>query len=254
MTPIAQAAVTLSQFADVAMVVKATALIGIGLAAVRLAARSRASVRHLLLSATFAALLALPLAAAYSLDIPLSVPPDRPPAGRAGSRDRRATHAGPRRASQRSRDTAFLARGALDRARPRPLGCGRRGLPVSPCVGPLEAAPPAANRDPVAADEGRAPAARRGGGRGAAGRRRAARRSPAAPHVRHAAPRAGAAFGRARLERRRSAACVRARARARPAPRLGGTDRGARRLRRVVVPPAGVGSVAPDVPRGRARM
>ena len=115
MTPIAQAAVTLSQFADVAMVVKATALIGIGLAAVRLAARSRASVRHLVLAATFAALLALPLAAAYSLDIPLSVPADRP---------RRAA---PARAIDAPRVTA--------RAVPASEAATPRFLPVVPWTG-----------------------------------------------------------------------------------------------------------------------
>jgi beta-lactamase regulating signal transducer with metallopeptidase domain len=91
MTPFAQAAVSLSQSPELSMAVKATVLIAIGLAAVRVAARSRASVRHLLLAATFGAILTLPLAAAYSLDIPLSVPADRT----AGTVPDRATAAPP---------------------------------------------------------------------------------------------------------------------------------------------------------------
>lgn len=58
---IADAALALSQSIELSIVAKATAIVIAGLIAVRLASRARASVRHLLLAATFASLLALPL-------------------------------------------------------------------------------------------------------------------------------------------------------------------------------------------------
>jgi beta-lactamase regulating signal transducer with metallopeptidase domain len=73
MTPLADAAVSLSRSPELSMAVKATVLVAVGLATVRLAARSRASVRHVLLAATFAAILALPLAAASGLDLPIGI-------------------------------------------------------------------------------------------------------------------------------------------------------------------------------------
>ena len=73
MTPLAEAAVSLSQSPELSIALKATMLVGVGLAAARVAAHARASVRHLLLATTFAAILALPLAATTALDIPIEV-------------------------------------------------------------------------------------------------------------------------------------------------------------------------------------
>ena len=58
---LAQAAVTMSQSVELSIVGKATAMIVAGLVAARMASRARASVRHLLLAATFTTLVALPL-------------------------------------------------------------------------------------------------------------------------------------------------------------------------------------------------
>ena len=58
---LAEAAVTMSQSVDLSILAKATAIVGAGLVAARLASHARASVRHLLLAATFASLIALPL-------------------------------------------------------------------------------------------------------------------------------------------------------------------------------------------------
>jgi bla regulator protein BlaR1 len=58
---LAEAALAMSQSIELSIVAKATAIAIAGLVAVRLASHARASVRHLLLAATFASLLALPL-------------------------------------------------------------------------------------------------------------------------------------------------------------------------------------------------
>jgi hypothetical protein len=58
---LAEAAVTMSQSVELSIVAKATAIVVAGLVAVRLSSHARASVRHLLLAATFASLVALPL-------------------------------------------------------------------------------------------------------------------------------------------------------------------------------------------------
>jgi bla regulator protein BlaR1 len=58
---LADTAVTMSQSVELSIVAKSTAIAAAGLVAVRLAARARASVRHLFLAATFASLVALPL-------------------------------------------------------------------------------------------------------------------------------------------------------------------------------------------------
>ena len=67
----ADVALAVSRSLELSLLVKATLLLAIGLGAARLAARSRASVRHVVLAATFAAVLALPLAAAARLEIPV---------------------------------------------------------------------------------------------------------------------------------------------------------------------------------------
>jgi len=73
---VADAAVFLSNAAGLSILLKATLLLALGLTASWLARRGRASVRHLLLAATFAALLALPflvlLGPAVSIEIPIA--------------------------------------------------------------------------------------------------------------------------------------------------------------------------------------
>ncbi len=73
---IAEAALTMSQSIELSIVAKATAIVIAGLIAVRLASHARASVRHLLLAATFASLLALPLlliaAPQATIDVPVA--------------------------------------------------------------------------------------------------------------------------------------------------------------------------------------
>jgi beta-lactamase regulating signal transducer with metallopeptidase domain len=60
---VTEAAVALSSSLELSILGKATIMLALGLAAVRLAGRARASRRHLLLAATFTTLLALPLVA-----------------------------------------------------------------------------------------------------------------------------------------------------------------------------------------------
>jgi bla regulator protein blaR1 len=57
----ADVALLLSQSVEASLVIKATALLLLGLTAVALAGRTRASVRHLILAATFASIAAIPL-------------------------------------------------------------------------------------------------------------------------------------------------------------------------------------------------
>jgi beta-lactamase regulating signal transducer with metallopeptidase domain/ankyrin repeat protein len=75
----------ISRFPELSLLGKATIIVAIGLAAAGLAARARASVRHLLLAATFASVVALPLVARFApeIAIPLvsvAAPPDVTPA------------------------------------------------------------------------------------------------------------------------------------------------------------------------------
>lgn len=71
---LAEAAVTMSQSVELSIVGKATAIVVAGLIAVRLASHARASVRHLLLAATFASLVALPLLLVGGLHTTIDVP------------------------------------------------------------------------------------------------------------------------------------------------------------------------------------
>jgi bla regulator protein blaR1 len=77
---IADGAVLLSGAAGLSILLKATFFLGLGLMAAWLAKRKRASVRHLLLAATFAMLLALPFLVlagpAVSIEIPIAVADD----------------------------------------------------------------------------------------------------------------------------------------------------------------------------------
>jgi bla regulator protein blaR1 len=72
---VADAAVLLSRLAGLSILLKATLFLALGLTAAWLARRERASVRHLLLAATFGTLLALPflvlLGPAVSIEIPV---------------------------------------------------------------------------------------------------------------------------------------------------------------------------------------
>lgn len=73
---LADLAVFVTGAAGWSILVKATLLLSLGLAAAWIARRQRASIRHVLLAATFATLLALPLLApAVSIELPLEVRP-----------------------------------------------------------------------------------------------------------------------------------------------------------------------------------
>ncbi len=74
LSTITQTVIALTQSMELAIFAKATVVLTLGLAAVRLAARAPASVRHLLLTATFAALIALPLAAVIVPGVVIEVP------------------------------------------------------------------------------------------------------------------------------------------------------------------------------------
>ncbi|MPY90675.1 MAG: hypothetical protein GEU99_22485 [Luteitalea sp.] len=81
MTPtVADAALFLSSAAGLSILLKATLFLALGLTATWLARRGRASVRHVLLAATFATLLALPflvlLGPAVSIEIPIGAGDD----------------------------------------------------------------------------------------------------------------------------------------------------------------------------------
>jgi bla regulator protein blaR1 len=74
LSTIAHAVILLTQSIELSILAKATVMLTLGLAAVRLAVRAPASVRHLLLTATFAALIALPLAAVIVPGVVIQVP------------------------------------------------------------------------------------------------------------------------------------------------------------------------------------
>jgi len=81
---VAHAAVFLSGAAGLSILLKATLFLALGLTAAWLARRERASVRHVLMAATFATLLALPflvlLGPAVSIEIPIAAGDDAPAA------------------------------------------------------------------------------------------------------------------------------------------------------------------------------
>jgi len=72
----AEVALVIGGSTELSIVVKATVLLALGLGTGRLARRTRASVRHVLLASTFGVLLALPVAAFFeppvSVEIPIS--------------------------------------------------------------------------------------------------------------------------------------------------------------------------------------
>src|SRR5438067_1796370 len=77
---IPEAILALSRSPGLAILLKATVLLTLALAVVRMAARARASVRHLVLASTFAALATLPLviAAGPVLRVDIAVTPAKP--------------------------------------------------------------------------------------------------------------------------------------------------------------------------------
>jgi beta-lactamase regulating signal transducer with metallopeptidase domain len=74
MRTFSEAVVAIGASAELLVLVKATVAVALGLAAVRIARSARASVRHLLLISTFAALLALPVAMALVPAVRLEIP------------------------------------------------------------------------------------------------------------------------------------------------------------------------------------
>jgi beta-lactamase regulating signal transducer with metallopeptidase domain len=78
MPTLASALVAISRSPELMILVKATAILACGLAAARLAGRAQASVRHVALAVTFAAVIALPLLVVAGPAIAISVPVERP--------------------------------------------------------------------------------------------------------------------------------------------------------------------------------
>src|SRR5882724_11708046 len=74
MRTFSEAVVAITASAELLVLVKATVAVALGLAAVRIARSTRASVRHLLLISTFAALLALPVAMALVPAVRFEIP------------------------------------------------------------------------------------------------------------------------------------------------------------------------------------
>src|SRR6185295_2707876 len=76
MAQVADLAVMISQSFELSLAGKATAMIAAGLVVARLAAHARAAARHVLLAATFASLVALPLillaAPHATIDVPVA--------------------------------------------------------------------------------------------------------------------------------------------------------------------------------------
>ena len=71
---LSEAAVALGRSVELSILGKATIILAIGLTVVMLSGRARASVRHLLLAATLAAVLALPLVALAVPEMTIGVP------------------------------------------------------------------------------------------------------------------------------------------------------------------------------------
>lgn len=71
---ISEAALVLGRLVELSILGKATLILVIGLTIVMLSGRARASVRHLLLTATLAAVLALPLIVLAAPEVTIGVP------------------------------------------------------------------------------------------------------------------------------------------------------------------------------------
>ena len=85
MTTVADAAVLVTSGAGLSILLKATLVLALGLAAARLASRQRASLRHLVLAVTFATLVALPLVLLIGPEVPIQVPSATPRVTRSSS-------------------------------------------------------------------------------------------------------------------------------------------------------------------------
>jgi beta-lactamase regulating signal transducer with metallopeptidase domain len=104
MPSMSDAALLLSQTIELSLVVKATLILLAGLVATKLTRTARASVRHLVIASTFAALIALPLllaaAPALTIDVPVTPSPGAAAAAafnpRAAQSESVATQAAPR--------------------------------------------------------------------------------------------------------------------------------------------------------------
>ena len=111
---IAQAVISLTQSIELSILAKATVMLALGLASARLAVRARASLRHLLLTVTFAAVMALPIAAIAVPGVVIQVPvadakprPAVPSASRLKERSPMPARAGKR--PERSRSVELFA-------------------------------------------------------------------------------------------------------------------------------------------------
>ena len=78
MTTVADAAVLVTSGAGLSILLKATLVLALGLAAARLASRQRASLRHLVLAVTFATLVALPVVLLIGPEVSIQVPSATP--------------------------------------------------------------------------------------------------------------------------------------------------------------------------------
>jgi len=74
MSLVAEAAVAIGSSIELLLIAQATVLFGLGFAATRLAGRTRASVRHVVLASTFLAVLALPVASGLVPRVAVDVP------------------------------------------------------------------------------------------------------------------------------------------------------------------------------------
>ena len=82
---LASALVAVSRSFELAILVKATAILVFGLAAAQIVRRARASIRHLTLAATFAAVIALPLVTVGGPAVAIRIPLERVAIGAHGS-------------------------------------------------------------------------------------------------------------------------------------------------------------------------
>ncbi|HET9703105.1 MAG TPA: M56 family metallopeptidase [Vicinamibacterales bacterium] len=112
---VADTALLLSQSPELSLVAKATLILLVGLAAIQFARHARASVRHLVMVACFAALIALPvlMAAAPSMTIEVPVAASAPAASRQRGIDRSEGLSPPD-----SKQGSGSQRGAVERAVP----------------------------------------------------------------------------------------------------------------------------------------
>ena len=249
------------------ILMKVTMVLLLGLIATRLAARARASVRHLLLASTLGALIALPLAAALAPDLVVAI--QLPQATDPGAAPTDAAAFARAQAPARPEGLVSSAATSLDGARA--AWQASTGMSIPAALRLLWAAGAVLLLAFLANALRQVRAVRRSGipwlagqtaARGAGPRFRhqpAADRHPArgcagSGHLRVEPSDHRASDGRPRLERIRSAARLRPRARTRPPGRLADAAGGTRDLRRLLVSSARLGRLAPALSRERARL